>query len=458
MTALTRTVQRIAPGPRGLAALSAIRSYKRDPNRLGLQLQQQFGDVVRNPLGPYITHQVSHPACVEHVLQTNYQNYCRGKFYAAFKLFMGEGLLTNDGAAWIDHRRLAQPLFHRRSVERMATHLTDATDVMLARWQERRQPDAPIDIVPEMLRLSLSMLGRVLFSTDLGDHAATVAPAVRVWQIAMIQHTGSISSMLPAWLPSPQQRRLEQARRTLDAVIGATIDAHQRPDASSEDLVALLLAGRDPQTGATLSRQQVHNELMTIFLAGHETTATALSWALYLIATHPDMRHRLEAELSSVLGERVPTVADLAQLPYLSMVVDETLRLYPPVWGFPRDAVAEDTIGGYHIPAGSTVFLSPFITHRHPAFWDNPEAFDPERFTPEQVAQRPKFAYMPFGGGPRLCIGKHLALLELQLGIAMIAQRYHLHPLPGHPVLYGPHLSLRPLHGVQVTLHPRRYA
>jgi cytochrome P450 len=215
------------------------------------------------------------------------------------------------------------------------------------------------------------------------------------------------------------------------------------------------MLARDEETGEGLSEQEIHDEAVTLFLAGHETSGTGLAWTLYLVSQHPEVRRKVEEEVDTVLGGRAPVVADLRQMTYTRMVVDESLRMCPPIWAFPRDAIEDDEIGGYHIPAGSSIFLLPYVTHRHPAFWENPEAFDPERFNPERPSSRPRFAYFPFGGGQRQCVGMHLALLELQVGLAMVSQRFRLHAVPGHPIELRPRVSLRPIHGIRMTLHPR---
>jgi cytochrome P450 len=428
--------------------------YKRDPILMTIKFQREYGDIVRNQLGPFLAHQIIHPDHVKHVLQDNYRNYVRGRFYAAFKLFMREGLLTLDGQDWLQHRRLAQTPLNRQHVTGFEQDITGSVSAMLQRWETAARAGETLDIVPEMMRLSLSILGKTLFSIDLDQEAEKVAPAVLFWFKAMIQYTGSVHSVLPEWVPTPYNRQLVASRRVMDDLMWKIIAEHRQGLRERQDLVNLLLA-RDETSGEGFSDIQVRNELITIFLAGHETSGTSLSWTLYHLAKHPQVLRRLEAELEQVLNGRTPTMEDLPNLPYLKMVIEESLRLNPPVWGFPRDAVEEDEIGGYYIPKASSIFIVPYVTHRHPEFWPNPEAFDPERFAPEKSDKRPKFAYFPFGGGPRLCIGKFLAMPQMQLSVAMIAQRYRLHVRPDAQVNYGPYLTTRPIKGVPVTLHRR---
>jgi cytochrome P450 len=444
----------IAPGPRASLLMGNIEEYMRDPIAMLMRAQRDYGDVVRNRLGPYLTHLVAHPDHVRHVLQTNYGNYIRGRFYDNFKPFFGEGLLTTDGQFWLNHRRLVQPLFHRGHVQQSSRQITSSVAVMLDRWQAYSDSGQDFDVVPDMMWLTLSVLGKMIFGVDVAHLADVIAPAVQ-YGVAAMMPQGNVNDFLPRWLPTPHNRRIERARRTLAGVMQWVRTERQEGTGGESDLTSLLLSAADDRRKTALTPQEVEDEMMTIFLAGHETTGSGLAWSLYALATHPEIRLRLEYELSRTLDGRAPAADDLPNLPYLCMVIDECLRVFPPIWGFTRDAAADDEIGGYHIPAGSSVFVSPYVTHRHPAFWDDPETFDPERFTPAQTAARPRFAYFPFGGGPRQCIGLHMAKLQMQLAVAMIVQRYHFAVVPGHPIERGANVSLRPVHGIRMTLRRR---
>jgi len=453
ITALARRTT--APGPPGQPLVGHLEAFKQDPIKMLLDAQNGYGDVVRLQLGPYLVHAVSHPRGVQHVLQDNHKNYCRGRFYARFRLFFGLGLLTSDGRYWLTHRRIAQPVFHRRVVELCATAIVDTVDDMLERWREPARQGRQLDIVAEMMRLSLSVLGKAVFKQDLGAEADVLNPAVRVGLSAMIP-SGTVQDFLPPWLPTPHTLRVARARRTLRQIMSRVLAEHGRLNSEGDDLVSLLLSARDEETGDLLSEEEVFDEITTIFLAGHETTGTGLAWALHAISKHPEVARALQAEVETAVGSRRPTLADVPNLPYTRMVVDEALRLYPPIWGYTRDALEDDEIGGFRIPRGSTVFISPYVTHRHTELWDNPEAFDPHRFAGSQAASRPRFAYFPFGGGPRKCIGNHLALLQMQLAVAMIMQRYHLAAVPGQHIHYGRGVSLRPATGIQMALRERQ--
>ncbi|MDP3767798.1 MAG: cytochrome P450, partial [Dehalococcoidia bacterium] len=255
--------------------------------------------------------------------------------------------------------------------------------------------------------------------------------------------------------PTPTNLRFRRAMRTLDDIVYGMIEARRNNGADKDDLLSMLLEARDEETGEGMSDKQLRDEVFTMFTAGHETTAAALAWTWYLLSQHPEAEGRLHNELGSVLSGRTPGLDDLQRLPYTRMVIEETLRLYPPVWSIGRMALREDTVLGYRIPAKGQVLLSSYVTHRHPEFWDEPERFDPERFAPERAASRPRYAYFPFGGGPRQCIGNEFAMMEAQLALATLAQRYRLRLVPGQVVEPEPAVTLRPRHGVMVTVEAR---
>jgi cytochrome P450 len=451
-----KATRRIAPGPRGSLVNGNLEAFKRGPIQMILDLQRQFGDVARNRLGPYMTHTLVHPDGAEHVLKNNHENYVRGRFYENFKLFFGEGLLTLDGKSWFQHRRITQPLFHKRRIEKMAGTMVDCTEVMLREWDNRRERTA-LDLLPDMIKVSLAVLSRVMFNVDVSGDTKEICPPLELAIRAMMPQT-DLYRMLPRWVPTPYNRRVSRGRQTLDRVIARVIEERRTLSVQDDDLISMLLGARDADTGKGMENQEIYDEIRTILMAGHETTATGLGWTFYALSQHPEVRRRLRDELERVLAGRTPTLADLSNLPYLRQVIDESLRVYPPIWGYTRDAIKDDEIGGYHIPGGSTVFLCPFATHRHPEFWSNPDAFDPERFAPGADANRPRYAYFPFGGGPRQCIGLHMAIMQMQIVVAMVTQRYDVDVVPGYPVEYGRLVSLRPLRGLVMTINERQAA
>jgi cytochrome P450 len=456
MTQKSRAVilprHKAAPGPRGHLLLGSARDIQRDPLRFGLALTQQFGDIVRIRLLLWPAYLVNHPDGVKHVLQENQQNYNKDLYpYQIFKPLLGRGLVTNDGKSWLHQRRLMQPAFHRKRLAAFGSLMTDATVMMLDQWQDFAERAQQLDIAAEMLRLTLRIVGQALFNIDLSDETRIVGQALITVNKLLSDYI--YAPFPPLNVPTSRNRLIQTAFRTLDQVVQGIINQRRQQNMDTDDLLSMLLSVRDEETGQRMNDQQVRDEVMTLLIAGYETVSTALVWTWYLLSQYPEMEHRLHSELDIVLRGDLPTVEHLVELPYTRMVIEEALRLYPPAWIFGRKAIADDKIGGYSIPANSMIVLSPYITHRHPALWEHPEVFDPERFTPERSAGRPPFAYFPFGGGPRMCIGNNFALMEMQLILATIAQRYKLRLVPGHPVEPEALLSLHPRYSLLMTLH-----
>ncbi len=446
------------PGPpvrfRNLVSFLAFGS-PRDLLSFYMDATRRYGDIVRFGRGLYSICFVAHPDYVKQVLQDNLGNYPKkNRFNDMLKPLAGEGLLTSDGEAWRQRRRLSQPAFHRERLAGFATDMTEATQAMLARWAPLAERGQAFDVSQEMRRVTLSIVGRALFSANIGADSDEMGQALTI----IFEHINHRFRHLLSWpesVPTPRNRRFHTAIATIDRLSYRLIAEHRRADTDSGDLLSMLIAVRDEETGQGLNDRQLRDEVGTFLAAGHETTAVTLSWVWYLLSKHPHIERQVHAELDEVLGGRTPTVEDLPRLSHTRMVIQETLRLYPPAWALSRGIADSDDIDGYPIPAGALMVLSPYVTHRHPAFWDNPEGFEPERFTPEQVAERPRYAYFPFGGGPRQCIGNEFALMETQLIIAMVVQRYRLQLVPGQHIEPDPIATLRPSSGVQVTLHAR---
>ena len=330
--------------------------------------------------------------------------------------------------------------------------MTETTRGHVDRWQRFADRGERIDVVDEMMRMTQDIIVRTMFSTDLGSDADVVNEA---WPIVN-RHIGESfwSLGLERRLPTARNRRARRALADLNAVVYRIISARRASDPSSNgDLLSMLLSARDEETSATMNDKQVRDEVMTMLLAGHETTSLALSWAWYLLSTHPEVRTRLAREVRDVLGDRPPSFDDLERLTFTRMVFDETVRLYPPAWGFSRQALGEDRLSGYRIDKGHLVFMIPFVLHRRPSLWPNPEGFDPERFSPERSARRHRFAYIPFGAGPRQCIGNQFAVMEATIIMAMISQRYSLDLVAGHPVEPQALITLRPRYGMRMMVH-----
>jgi len=439
--------QQRPPGPRYLTPFGAEREMRRDPLGFVARLQREHGDLLLVRMGPIHVYMLFHPDHAKHVLQENHANYVKGPIIARVKVLFGEGLFTSEGSFWRRQRRLAQPAFHRERIAALVDTIVGCTDERLRGWDAHVRDGRPFDVAAEMSALTLTVVGRALFGRDLSGEAASAGAALGVaLEVTAARAMSYLVS--PIAFPTPRNLAFRRARRVLDDLVYQMIDARRRSTDDPGDLLAMLMAARDEDTGEGMTARQLRDELMTFLLAGHETTAVALSWTWYLLSRHPDVAERLGREVGSVLGARRPTMADLPRLPLARMVVEEAMRLYPPVWGVGRQAIGEDTIGGFRIPAGALMNLSPWVTHRHPAFWPEPDRFDPDRFAPDAVRTRPRFAYFPFSGGPRLCIGEQFALVEAQLIVAMMMQRYRLALPSGTVVEPEVHLTLRPRNGL----------
>jgi cytochrome P450 len=446
--------QKRPPRPHENWLIGSARAIQRDPLGFNVSMFQRYGNVaaVRFLLWP--TYMIFHPQDVKHVLQENHRNYSKDTYLIHFlRPLLGQGLFSNDGQSWLHQRRLMQPAFHRKQLATFGMLMTGATSSLLERWHNATTRDQPLDVAAEMMRLTLHIVGHALFSIDLSDETGTVGQAFTALLTSISDYI--YQPVPPLNVPTPRNRRIRQSIRTLDGVVQEIITAHRRLDAGTSDLLSLLLLARDEETGEGMTDRQVRDEVMTLLLAGHETTSNALTWTWYLLSQHPDAESRLHAELEQVLGGSIPTVENLPRLPYTRMVLEEALRLYPPAVGFNRKALGDDEVGGYMVPANTLIWLSPYMTHRHPDFWEHPDVFDPERFSPERSAGRPHFAYFPFGGGPRLCIGSTFAMMEAQLILATVAQRYRLRLVPNHQVEPQVMLTLRPRHGLPMTLLER---
>jgi cytochrome P450 len=453
---------RLPPGPRGLIQVHSAHWLQRDPLGFLQTLARDYGDVVRFRFYLYPIYLINHPDAIKRVLQDNHCNYNKDVIdYRLLRRLGGNGLIVNDGASWLRQRRLMQPAFHRQRIEAVGTLMTTATLAMLEGWEQPARDGTVLDVAEEMMHLTLRIVAQALFSTDVTAEVEPFGEAFGLLSAAFLQVFYAPWRLLPG-LPSSPWRRLLAARHTLTNV-GMQVIAERRRQlddrgdaGNAGDLLSLLLRARDAETGQGMDDRQLTAEVLMLLLAGHETTALALTWTWYLLDAHPEVERRLHEELATVLGRRVPTVDDLSRLPYLRKVLEETLRLYPPAWSFLRNAVAADTLGDYRIPKGAMVMISPYTMHRHPEFWEQPERFDPERFTPERSASRPRFAYLPFGGGPRQCLGITFALTEAQLVLATLAQSFRLRVVPGQLVEPEPLITLRLRHGLRMRLERRR--
>ncbi len=448
----TRPPHKTPPGPRGHLLLGVAGDYLRDPLGFLSAMARQYGDIVHGRFIFWPFYLIIHPDDVKRVFHENYGNYNKDTFaYQAMRPFLGQGLITNDGDFWLKQRRLMQPAFHRKRLDSFGQLMSEATLAMLDRWHRQAQREQPLDIAHEMMRLTLRIIGQALFSIDLTDE--TDALSLSITRMCKLTTESISSPPIPLSIPTRRNRSIKTTMRTLDAMMDGIISERRKLRTETGDLLSMLLEARDEETGDRMNDRQLRNEVISLLFAGHETTANALTWTWYLLSQHPEVERRLHVELDEVLAGQRPSLERLPHLPYSRMVLDEALRLYPPVHAANRKAVAADELAGYHIPANSIIAVCPYLTHRHPAFWEQPERFDPERFTPQRAAGRPQYAYFPFFGGPRMCIGKDFALMEAQLVLATVAQHYQLRLVPGHLVESEPLLTLRPRGGLPMTLH-----
>jgi cytochrome P450 len=397
---------------------------------------------------------LTHPDAVEHVLQRNARNYRKPDFLIKpVRLLMGNGLFSSEGDFWLRQRRLMQPAFHRQQIALLSRQMMDATAGLVEEW-ERGEPGLVIDVVPAMMRLTLRIAGQTLFSHDLSGEADTLGRALRI-VFARVNRLMNSRLTLPLWVPTRANRQVRHARELLNRVVLEVIEARRRHGPGAGDLLDLLLAARDEESGAGMTDVQLRDEVMTLLIGGHDTVGAALSWAWYLLGSYPDAQEAMAAEVRARCDGRQPAIDDLPHLPLTRAVFDESMRLFPPAPGVIREAIHEDDIQGRRIPPKALIIVFSYATHRDPAWWDEPERFRPERFLPGEGTSRPKFAYFPFGGGPRVCIGNTFALAEGPLILAALAQRFRLEPVSGHVVIPDTTFTLRPKNGVMMTLHRR---
>jgi len=428
-----------------------LREFLRDPLSYQLRARERFGDVFRSRIG-MLVHFLYHPDHVRHVLYDHQKNYPRGWHYRLLRSLLGNGLVASEGDFWRRQRRLAQPAFQRQRLVAYARVMVEATSTMVARWESTPVAGVGLDIGAEMARLTLAIAGLTLFSHDPSKDADVIGQTFGILASYLERRFNHPFTSLPAWVPTVQNRQMKQAAQTLNGVVLNLIRDRRRAGKDHGDLLSMLMQARDEETGEAMTEEQVCSEALTFLVAGHETTSTALTWTWFLLCSHPAIRRGLRDEIRCVVGDRLPNVEDVPHLVATRMAIEESMRLYPPIWALAREAAQEDEIAGYRIPARSTVIVSPFVTHRHPEFWERPEVFKPDRFTPERVAQRPKGAYFPFLGGPHQCIGNEFAMLEMCLIVAMILQRFDVELLPNQEIRPKAALTLRPSAPVHVVL------
>lgn len=446
-----------APASRGNLLLGSSLELKRDTIGTLMRHWRQHGDVVRfrSPFSGVPDFLLAHPDAVKQVLQEEHPHFLHPpRQRSTFSAVVGQGLVASQGDYWRRQRRLAQPSFRRDRVGVFDEVTVRTTDETLRRWEPAIENRSVLDIRTEMMRTTLDVLARAMFGADWSAQLDELG--VHVTHLLERTFSRMLSPVsIPEIVPTPMNRNFTTSRRGANAVVYSLIDAHRNGRVEGVNLLQTLLAARDDATGEGMTDEQVRDEVMAMLIAGHETVSTALTWTWYLLSVHPDVDAKVAQEVSRVCGNREPTAADLPLLDYTRRVLLEVMRLYPPLWVMGRMPTRDVEVGGYQVPGGSVVLLSQFVTHRHPEFWDNPEGFDPDRFLPERSVGRHRFAYFPFGGGPRKCIGDSFGLMEMPLLIARVVQRCRLELVPGHPVVPVPGISLRPANGMLMVPRPR---
>ena len=449
LTAATAAPHR---GPRGHVLLGSLRDLNRDQLGFYTQCAREYGDVVPVRLGPFPALLIYHPDVIEEVLVARNRDFIKSRGIRLMRAFLGDGLFTAEGDLWLQQRRLMQPAFHRQRVAAYGETMAAYAARQAADWQD----GAVLDIHEEMMDVTRAIVAKTLFDAEVSEEARAVSDASEIVMEYFGERLGSLlAQLLPLWLPTPANLRLREAIRRLDEVVYRMIADRRRSPEDRGDLLSILLQAQDADDGSRMTDRQVRDEVMTLFLAGHETTAVALSWSWYLLGQHPEVDARLADELRAALGGRPPSVADLPALRYTELVVTESMRLYPPAYGIGRQATRPTEVAGHAVPARGIVIMPTWVVQRDARWFDEPETFRPERWANDAARRLPRFAYFPFGGGPRQCIGNTFATMEVTLILAAIAQRFRLAPMPGQRVTPTPYITLRPEPGIRMRLERR---
>ncbi|HEY6232916.1 MAG TPA: cytochrome P450 [Pyrinomonadaceae bacterium] len=440
----------IAPGPKGNLFLGVMPEFNRDSLAF-IERCRDYGDIVRMRFLYLTVHFLYNPQHIEYVLSTNAKNFIKARSLRSplFQRLVGNGLLTSEGEEWKRQRRLAQPAFHRQRINAYGEVMVDYCERLTSQWQQNEVRD----IHRDMMRLTLEVVVKTLFNADVSDDADKVGQVLSE-MVKPFASQATLKWILDNRLPTSTHRRFNEAAREIDSIVYRIISDRRSSGSDQGDLLSMLLAAHD-EDGSQMTDRQLRDEVMTLFLAGHETTALTLSWAWYLLAQNPEAEKKFHDELDEVLAGRTPTVADLPRLKYTEMIAKESMRLYPPAFGVGREAIDDCEIGGHRVRAGSQLFMFQWAVQRDPRYFDEPARFYPERWTEEFGNALPKYAYFPFGGGPRVCIGSYFAMMEVVMLLATIGRKFHLTLVPDHAVSLMPAMSLRPADGIKVSIERR---
>ncbi len=425
----------------------------RDPLDFIQTNREKYGDIFRInlPIGNLVV--VTSPAYAQHVLQEKNRNYQKSFAYDILKIFLGNGLLTSEGDFWRKQRRLAQPAFHRERLAEIVQTMSELAGEMADEWKEIKKEGKPFDITIQMNRITLDIVSKALFGADVRSDLELVRNAITVANEFAIARIRYLTKRIPLWIPTKENKEFKKAAKALDDLLYSIIDNRIANPIERHDLLAMLMEAKDEDTGEGMSHKQLRDESMTLFIAGHETSALALSWAWYMLATHPEVMAKLKEELKEVLNGKLPGFADIPKLTYTRQIVDETLRMFPPAYIIGRRPIDTDELAGNVINKNTNVLVAVYDIHHNPELWDEPEKFKPERFAPENAKKIPKYAYFPFGGGPRLCIGNNFALMEMQIVLATLAQRFDFTLVSPQKPEFDPLITLRSKTSIMMQLN-----
>ncbi|MBA3867824.1 MAG: cytochrome P450 [Anaerolineae bacterium] len=450
--------QTLPPGPQAarniIQILQLMRNFQRDLLGFTGGNFARYGGIWKIEAGKETQYMIAEPDLIQEILVKQSDKFNKSSDYKntdkGLARFLGNGLVTSDGDFWKRQRKLVAPAFHTKRIEAYAQTMVDATQAMLDRWQGQTK----LDIDDEMMRGTLQIVVKTLFNVDISADAKRIGDAMSALQ-ELVGNNSMVEAFLPLWVPTPQRARSKKAVRDLDEIVYRLITEWRKVGKDNGDLLSMLLLARDDD-GNGMNDKQVRDEAVTLFLAGHDTTANTLNWTWYLLAQNPDIEAKLHDEIDTVLGGNLPTLADLRRLPYSEMVIKESMRLFPPAYFFGRVTIDDVQLGDFFAPKGTGIGVSSYSVHRDPRFWDEPEAFRPERFSPENAENIRKYAYIPFGGGPRVCIGNSFAMMEAELMLVMIAQRYQMRLSPGQVVEPNPLLTMKPKGGLPMRIEERK--
>lgn len=466
-----RSVLRLAPGPRGLREiLSLIAQRRKEPLALYLTLVREFGDLVYFRIGRIGYALVNDPGAIRCVMLENQEDFPKGPGYERLRALIGDGMLTSDGEVWSRQRRLAAPAFHQQTIATAFYAVVRLTEQMFAEWDGRLAGSPHLDLAVEMNRVALNIAGQVLLGSDPGSRAEDIREALRdalkfldqgglgwLRLIDMLSPGGdrNLAFAIERNLPTRANRRFHASLETLRGAVEQIIERRRQAGRHGTDLLGALMLSHEDDDRTRIADMALRDQVMTMLLAGHETTATAMTWAWLMLSRHPGIAARVCEEIDDVLGDRTPSFEDLARLTYTHRVFEEVVRCYPPFWRLTRQARRDVQLMGYDIPRGTVIIISPYVVHRNTRFWNEPDTFDPERFAGDAARMRPKFSYIPFGAGPRACIAASFAFMEALTIIAMTARRYRFRLLDTTPPEPEAIITLRPRHGLAVEVTPR---